>query len=431
MSAPEHTSRKKPPNLNGLFDELKGALHRDSSGNISFEAFSHDGVVTTLSTFLEFHKDVPDPMRTGLINQAIDEAAKSGNLSEVRFSNQLKKLEQEYLRRDSSDFHFYTSLSFIRPNNLNKVVIKGTTFNFKTGDYPKFSRKGLTLHGDLRSELRTASLYTRVHFKIQARCPQSAAETAFDKLDFFRGLWNLTHIVKEWRISSGMNRPVNAITLGPIHTIHTPDGKRATEVYWYEPFFSKDQKTLPITNDYEAIRSYEKRLLRSLAKKSQPLQDQLVQGVIRYCRALDQIDYEAAFLKLWGVLEFLTNTVGGSYDQTIRRTAFIFETHQAAKIDLEHLRRMRNRSVHSGEASAQEKSERILYQLKGYVRRLLHFQFTTPISFRDLHEIGLFLDTTTDRESLQENIKRNQEAWKFQRFDQSNLEIDSGIEKSP
>jgi hypothetical protein len=46
---------------------------------------------------------------------------------------------------------------------------------------------------------------------------------------------------------------------------------------------------------------------------------------VRYVRALDERNLSSAFLKLWSVLEDLTNTGRSRYDLTIRRATFICE----------------------------------------------------------------------------------------------------------
>ena len=83
---------------------------------------------------------------------------------------------------------------------------------------------------------------------------------------------------------------------------------------------------------------------RRLRKHKYP--DIIRESIIRYTRSLDERILPTAFIKLWGVLELLTDTVGASYEATIKRTAFIFKERDYHFQVLQHLRKYRNSSVH-------------------------------------------------------------------------------------
>ncbi len=96
-----------------------------------------------------------------------------------------------------------------------------------------------------------------------------------------------------------------------------------------------------------------------------------------------------AFLKLWGVLEVLTDTtVGGPYDETIKRTCFLYEDSAFNQGLMKVLRRYRNRSVHLGMNSIRRETVVILHR---YVVRNLLFALSRSREFTSLTELGHFL----------------------------------------
>ena len=126
----------------------------------------------------------------------------------------------------------------------------------------------------------------------------------------------------------------------------------------------------------------------------------------------DYSDYDIAFLKLWSVLEFLTNTLKAKYDNTIKRTAFCFKEYDFHCQVLNHLRDYRNKSVHTG--SSDNSGVKIyIYQLKRYVEELLIFHLSTKMKFSNIESASEFLDLSQDAEFLREKCQLYQKAIKF------------------
>jgi hypothetical protein len=166
-------------------------------------------------------------------------------------------------------------------------------------------------------------------------------------------------------------KPVNNIILGPIHTLHKPSGElAATEVWWYEPSYLGAIKPFtPKQNEIDSMNesfNYVKKTFK-MHKYPQVIHN----AIIRYTRALDERDWTTAFIKLWSILELLTDTGKTSYDTTIKRTAFLYKEREYHLQVLQHLKKYRNSSVHLDKGNSE--METYLYQLKNYVETLMGF----------------------------------------------------------
>jgi hypothetical protein len=116
-------------------------------------------------------------------------------------------------------------------------------------------------------------------------------------------------------------RPVNRVILGPVHSLHHPDGSLASEDDWYEHDYVE-----PIPRDMSHQRwkraEYEdgeiQKMLAASAYRTE------IEGFLRrYTRALDTREWESAFVRLWGLLEEMTGTGDtDSHDVTVRRAVF-------------------------------------------------------------------------------------------------------------
>jgi hypothetical protein len=234
-------------------------------------------------------------------------------------------------------------------------------------------------------------MYARV--TVRARSPFEAADNALDALDLARGLLNWGENRRTFmRFSSGISKPVNEIRLGPIHTLHRPDGRLATETWWYEPSFQAS--TFPFAVQQPLV-NFQASAIQRLRRH--PYQRLCEDAVIRYTRALDEGEPVTAFLKLWSVLELLTGS-SHSYDTAIRRVSFLFQEHYYHLLVLNHLRRFRNATVH--ESATSQAIQTYLYQLKRYVDTLLTFHLTRGRRLVSLDRAIEFLDLPPDEVEL-------------------------------
>lgn len=242
--------------------------------------------------------------------------------------------------------------------------------------------------------------YTAVTVTVSGRGPHQAFEKAIDTLDQLRGIWNyaLNRGVKS-RIFSDANEPINRITLGPYGTIHDASGALALQTFWRVPVYQTTEPAVLQTSWLKVTREtvqIKRRLLRH------PYATQLQHAFVRYVRALDSLDFDAAYLKLWSVLEFLTHTPA-HYDDTIRRTLFLFQETEVHKAILEHLRHFRNAMVHEGASTAER--EAYVPQLKRYVETLLDYHLRSRGKFDSLSKAGEFLSLPTDKTLLRERLR--------------------------
>ena len=74
----------------------------------------------------------------------------------------------------------------------------------------------------------TMRSYAGVRVSVSGRSHEEAKERALDILDLLRGIWNLgiNRYIGD-RTSAGIRTSNNKFSLGPVHSLHHPDGRRA------------------------------------------------------------------------------------------------------------------------------------------------------------------------------------------------------------
>lgn len=366
-------------------------------GNVSFSGWDFDDYATVLLSSLKFSSPLPDNYKRQIVHKAIFTVAKAKKLSQSALLQELSKLEQLYSREPKQSYSLVTDISLRLPANSARVSLDGRHIILSHEPNRKFQRNGFLelgrdlINGDLPKS------YACVHISTSGRSPEEAGFLALDTIDLLRGMWNFyLNRKKHLILHSGKRDPINRIMLGPLHSLHSPNGKRLPDPFWYDHTYVGPVSPIDLSKDWSNIRRFEKLVRRRLSKShSKPF---LKEAFQRYARALDERSHETSFLKLWSLLEYLTRSGNQRYDVTIERAACLWNDHAFHKEILRHLRDHRNSAVHADQSGGE--ITKLLYQLKRYVEGLLQFHTFHGHKFLNLDEIILFLDLPTEKSTL-------------------------------
>jgi len=242
-----------------------------------------------------------------------------------------------------------------------------------------------------------------VRFGYQWACVSTRGRTihaAFDDgmraLHLLRAIWTLFATRGSWRISSSQRtpKPVGTIRLGPVHTVHRPDGGLAEDLYWYEPSWDIADKLFNPSTGWDPIEKQRRWAVARLRRH--PFGSEVQELLVRYVNALDHADHDVTFLHLWAVLEHATDTVGAAYDRTIERAASIFTDRGVAMEVLESLRLSRNQYVHASRSG--ERRDQLAYSIKSildaHLIRLIKNDFRAESIVEHAQCLGLAADTS-------------------------------------
>ncbi len=384
----------------------------DENGGVVFKGDipDFDELSAVILTSISTDEVIPEIEKTKIVNRAIISSASKGKITEKSLLDEINREENAYLNLPQKDYIIASSLSILYSEALSRITENGITLTFSNFLPRKFNLK------PIEEKLKTKEIksipvkYTRVRIRTKGRTILEAGERSLNYLDFIRGIWNLSiNLGKYSRKTYGKLDPVNNIRLGPFHTIHQVSGSLASDTFWFDTNFIENKHIKTNEKQSTKIKRDEKYIRRQLKKTS--YQTELIKAFIRYSNALDETEYESMYLKLWSILELLTNTLKRSYDVTIRRSLFMYKEIIYHKQILEHLRNYRNQAVHKGSSSDQ--IEILVFQLKRYVERLFLFHINNAGNFNSLEEASEFLDSSTDVTVLRKRIKLLKKALNF------------------
>lgn len=294
----------------------------------------------------------------------------------------------EFYQRPSVDRRLVTSISVQEPppSRVKFEEHQVIACNRESHPYPET----LLNNKSFVSKHVESSNYCCVAIDTSQATASQAFDAAISAINVIRGIWTLltTFQSGHWTLSSYPQRTwIGKVHLGPIHTLHKPDGSLETDLYWCEPDYIEDVKLFSPRDGWNKIE--ENRSQHCDLVSASPFKHDLIQLIARYSVATDQGNLDVAFLMLWSLLEKITNTVGANYDATIERAISMHTDRDSGKQLLNQVRSRRNLFVHSSRST--EDRDQFCYTLKSYVDDHLMTLICNKIRVNSIAEYGQFL----------------------------------------
>lgn len=381
---------------------------RDASGRASFSGWDLDQSLPLLHSMIEFPPAARELDHANLIWKAV--ANDPGTLNKASFLEELNRQIALELATREETFHVLTTVSLDGRLKLGAVQIDGVRLRFHGQNFPrKFRHDRKSLLERPGSPAKEApDAYQRVIATVVAKSPSAAFSAASRAIDLYRSLWCFFSNTQTELIGQTW-MPINVARLGPAHTVHQQDGRSGIEEFWFEPHQILARPYGP--NNAADVEAEVRKVLKLI--KQGNYADDLFESLLMYVRALDEWNQNTALMRLWTALERLCSPGVAVYDDVIRRCAFLWDDVDFATQTLEHLREVRNASVHRGKDSKDAKS--YCFQLQQQYRALVRFHIGRSRRFRSLQEANEFLDLPPGIEDLRRRAGVTRVALRFRK----------------
>ena len=373
----------------------------------AFPAIQPNLLISVLESAVDFNPLVPEADRPTLLRRAASDAASKPDLTADVLRRQLVYYETEYLRLPIKDFELATAVGIRDYCGPKTIRVNGVLISLRQSMPARFDRTAIADRVD-EFIWNMPPQILQALVRVSARTPGAAFEKAQSCLDLIRALWNFTTIAGSYRfLLIGAPRPTNPILPGTVHTLHYPDGTLIKDVFWVQ--------AQPLRNDwvYDADRHWptidKRALTRRSLLRSLNYREDIEKALVRYVRALDDADPHSSFKRVWGILEYLVNTIG-DYDTLIRRVCFLVSDGERnlTRMLIEHLRDVRNAVVHGDEARTN--MGMYLEQARMATEWLIQFHLRRKNPFKSRAGAAEYLDTPTERKLLEERIRNYRRA---------------------
>ncbi len=391
-----------------LLSEI-GQMAKVGPSGLQWEGFLHYRIEASLRATMAVvgpdRQELSDADISTIIRNAIRRVlTASGDRTPIQCEAFLRAADHEsaaFFRRPPERFCVVSSLSVeALPTNVINIggaSIKAVTnrSRFPFPEHAEFCRTQL---------LAPMESYHDVAIHVDGRSHSDAFFKALRAVAMLRGLWTMFATYRGWGINMGFKpaEPMGVVHIGPLHTLHHPDGRLATEQFWYEADAFRERGLFTPKAGWpkiEKLRRWAQARIRRL-----PYRAELEHLLVRYATALDQYNLDATFLQLWSILESITATVGANYDETAKRTISTLDDRTIAKEVLHSLRVHRNRLVHH--AASIQYRDQIAYLVKDFVDPHLARLIRNDFGIASLEEYGEHLAVSTDQAEVNRQYQK-------------------------
>ncbi|MDO9296616.1 hypothetical protein [Bradyrhizobium sp.] len=377
---------------------------------ISFDAADYHFWLPVLESAVRASEKVGQ-LKHRCVEQALNDAVLTLKDCDA-FLRRCDKAFTQLSSRAKTDFVMVSSVTYTGLRLFSGMKDGDVRLQWQPSQKSNFMRGVRQSRDDLSDVLRSHKIsqasegLTNVLAHVSAFDAHEAHAVATDSIDTLRGMLNLfVNSKRGVNPFSRMSAPhaVNRFRSGPYRTVHNVDGSIATKTFWYEHRWLHETPTVRFKDG--KTKKFNQNLKGWWRKlQDNPLSNHIRSGLLRYCRALDQHDAEAALLGMWGALESLTGTQRDKYEVTVSRTALLFLDKETARQIAHHVRLRRNSSIHAVRTLNQEEADAILIHAETLVSRVLFFCLSEGKRFVDENELFNFLDLTLSEAKLRRTI---------------------------
>lgn len=372
---------------------------KQENGEVSYFDINLDWYITILHTNFSIDKIHHDVLYSIIFRSLF--TPNTNNCLEINsFKILLKNKIDEFLDQPLRPFLVRGFISAAGTMPFKKIKIVDGSVDFSRGRKfrdisPEHLRNPL-FYGDLPRNFRP------VVVSIKTRTIKEAVDYAIEKIDIIRAIWNI-HLNYAQRTTFGRPQPINRITLGPVFSVHLPNGRFTENGVWQNNAFVPPSN--PITLDqYQDVLKKRTRLFLNVIR-NKPIGRKIQDALIKYTRALDHINFDNSLVEMWSIIESLAcaerNT---SHRQIVDRAAAIYRDKHEARIILEHLRARRNEIVHRN--TGFKDAENTVYQAKMIVEDFIFFYVIFASKYLENEkEIIQFLQLPRDKKLLRSGLR--------------------------
>ena len=378
-------------------------IRTTKNGRSSFNGFEYHYLLPIVVSSIRASKDAV-LFKEKCIKTALSDADLELNDASA-FVERCENALAELLASPTQTFRVLFDVTYSGPRIIQRLKDGECSLHWQPSEKSSFmknalaARKKLTALSGNHASLQPQNGMTTVVVTTEAIDFQHALYMARDSVDRLRGLINfLANRNRSIRLFGGTPHAVNKMRLGPFQTIHNLDGTSAIEQIWYEPNWHHSQETIKFSGSEKEIQKGIRQWWKTIVRN--PMADHISEGLLRYCRSLDQHDSDAALIGLWGALEALTGTQMLKYEVTVSRIQRLFPDHSFSRQIAHHLRLRRNAHIHAARSPGSEEVDMVLHHADRLVSGVLDFYIRFGRHFRNVQESYDFMDHSLNLDSL-------------------------------
>jgi hypothetical protein len=387
-------------NINLLLDILRDTP-KSINKKIAYQSFEILEIEWLFLCLIDFGYSLSIESKKNIIRKVFDDLVTSNKFDKDFFLTKLQEQVKSHNSDRQKEFYVLSSIS-INKLPFRKINIGKSTIRIHGTNFPKKFKEKRNTFLKSKDMNNDDEKFIKISIQVRVQNFKDAYEEALYYLEIFRSLLclQLNHN-REFRFGMKNTKSINRIKLGECSTLHFPNGEIVDDRYnYYTPDYQHSDILILKLEQAEKLRKSINVIINRFNKCQIKHQYTIGIALNNYVSAFDEKNNYISFLKVWTVLEILTDTHNN--DLLIKRCTSLFDN-KLRKLEeqkLECLRLFRNEFVHEGNIGL----DPLLgcYIIQEFIYRLiLKFNLEYSGYFNDIFEANLFLDTyNSDTKSL-------------------------------
>ena len=415
-------------NFDSINEYFEGSRVVDAStGKASFTGFAFDDVLEIISSGFQTKTDSLDGLKRIAVRQLLFDGSWSHPITLEEMTKRLRE-KLRTLRGREKRYTFLAGIYAQGELKQRRFAVNGSIIMLYPPTVPlpkrvlklaRIQEEGFQNISDYESVADRKLNKTVLTISLSARSSEEAGSLAYDRFDEFRGILNFIrnygkHSASSWG-QSQETRVFNNFVGFRYSSLHDGGSGELVGSYlqkhWKLPSVIGKLSGANAGIFHENVES----CLKGLRSKH-GLSADCWKALGSYASSLDTPGYQAAFLKAWSLLEFLTViNPGDDHTKIVRRVSFLYSDVGAVRLMLDHLRHRRNELVHSGGEEEFVSEEKLVHQINRYLVRLLNQYIFNHHNFSNRSEFAQFLDCSVDVSFLEKRVSLFSRALDFRK----------------
>jgi len=175
----------------------------------------------------ELNPEILEFDKRKIITEGLNKCRENGAIFPASLEEWILFFEAAFLSKKRESYCLVTSIGLARPQERLGFRVGGCNIVIEGKIGLRFRRERTRLVREARDfyEKQIPSNYSSVKILTKGRSVYEAGNKAIDSINLLRAYWCLAinHKIPSQE-TWGKRRPVNQISLGPIHTLHHPNG---------------------------------------------------------------------------------------------------------------------------------------------------------------------------------------------------------------
>ncbi|MEO1109611.1 MAG: hypothetical protein AAFX90_16980 [Pseudomonadota bacterium] len=372
------------------------------------------------------HFGVPDYWRsileTAIIDETVPESVKSAAIAKAMNSSQtlsissFKAAYHEHKRklqdRQKTWLVVYPLWGQIKLLQ-NRYKSEDVSIDFNPSENTKVFTEVIHNRAEQRKSFKSGfentfeeiANYKLCFARTKASDPETAQNTTQKALDEVLGCTNFwSSHGSNWRMYSGIQRPISRILVAPHITIHGLKGSLAYPGFYYHQWYPKNYfNAEPNEQKHRSIKKATKLTFEKIHELPDKWRPNALKALRLYNQAFSQHNPQDAFMLGWQVLETIAGFKNSNHDRIIRRAAGFFTTRSEMTALGQHLKLRRNMYSHSGEVSTQF-GDTLAHQIKSLIEPMMRHYLANPFKFSSEEEFWQFCDVSSEENSRERTL---------------------------